>query len=306
MNSLPQITRQSWLMVAVLGLVWGSTFLMIELALTGIPPFWLATGRLALATLVMGAFWARKGFRLVLDRARKPSVGAIVWTGAVSSGIPFLLLNWGQQYVTSGFAGTAMAVVPLIVLPLAHFLVPGERMTLRKSIGMAMGFAGVWFLVGADALHSTGAAMEQWGRLACIAVAVCYAVNSITIRRLPPVDPIGLTTLMMLVGTLITLPFAVAFEGAPPLPPLRAALALLVLGVVSTAAMNLLRVLVIRSAGPTFMTLVNYQVPVWSVLMGTLLLNEPLPGTLLIAMALILGGVALSQWGALRRIFVRG
>lgn len=299
---MPEITRKSWIMIAVLGFVWGSTFLVIKIALTGLPPFWIATGRLTIAALVMGIFWARTRFRLSLDPARKAHPLAILWAGAISSGIPFLMLNWGQQYVTSGFSGTAMAVVPLVVLPMAHFMVPGERLSWRKSLGMGLGFVGVLVLVGGDAFHSSGAALEQWGRLALIGVAVCYAVNSITIRRLPPVDPIGLTTLMMATGALITLPFSLIYEGLPPVPPLKAGLALIVLGVLSTAAMNLLRVLVIRSAGPTFMTLVNYQVPVWSVVMGAVILNEAVPGSLLGALALILVGVGISQWEALRRI----
>ncbi|KCV83286.1 hypothetical protein ATO10_00955 [Actibacterium atlanticum] len=300
---MPEITSKSWLMVAVLGFVWGSTFMIIEVALTGLPPFWLATLRLFVATLAMGFVWRARGFRLSLDPNNPPSILALIWTGAVSTAIPFLLLNWGQQYVTSGFAGTSMAAVPLVVLPLAHFLVPGERMSPRIAVGVAMGVIGVWLLVGQDAFESSGARLELWGRLACISVAVCYAVNSVTIRRLPPVDPIGLTTVMMAIGTLITLPFSIAFEGLPPLPGWRAGLAVLALGLISTAAMNLLRVLVIRSAGPTFMTLVNYQVPVWSVVLGAWLLHEALPPALLGALALILAGVGLSQWPALKALF---
>lgn len=296
-------TRSSWIMLAILSIVWGSTFMVIEIALTGIPPFWLATLRLAIAAAVLGVVWGVQGFKLALDPGNRPTAGALIWTGAISTGVPFLMLNWGQQYVTSGFAGTAMAVVPLVVLPLAHFMVPGERMTPRTTLGVTLGFVGVWLLVGQDAFESSGAERELWGRLACIGVAVCYAVNSITVRRLPPVDPVGLTTVMMAVGALVSLPFAVAFEGTPPLPGWPALAALLVLGLFSTAAMNLLRVLVIRSAGPVFMNLVNYIIPVWSVLIGWALLAEALPPALLGALVLILAGVGLSQWPALRALF---
>ncbi len=304
-DALPDITPKSWIMVGILGFVWGSTFMVIEIALTGISPFWLATFRLAIAAMVMAIFWGREGFRMGTDPANPPSALALIWTGAVSSAIPFLLLNWGQQYVTSGFAGTSMAAVPLVVLPMAHFMVAGERMTLRAVIGVSIGFAGVLLLVGDGAFDSTGSDLELWGRLACLTVAFCYAFNSITIRRLPPINPTALTTLMMLTATLITLPFSLLREGLPGVPPLKAFVALLFLGVVSTAAMNQLRVLVIRSAGPTFMTLVNYQVPVWSVILGGLLLSEALPPTLFIALGLILSGVAISQWTAVKRLFVR-
>ena len=305
MTPTPEITRMSWLMIAVLGFTWGSTFLGISIALEGFPPFWLATLRLAIAAVLLGVLWARRGFRLALDPDRKPTLIALIWTAAVACGVPFLLLNWGQQHVTSGFAGTSMATVPLIVLPMAHFLVSGERLTPRSVIGVGMGFLGVWILLGQDALTSSGNELEFWGRLACVCVAACYAVNSITIRRLPPVDTLGLTTLIMVFGALITLPVALIAEGLPPMPGTRPILALLFISVFSTAAMNILRVAVIRSAGPTFMTLVNYQVPVWSVVLGSIVLNEPLPPGLLGALALILAGVALGQWGALTRLWRR-
>lgn len=295
MTPLPEITPKSWLMIGILGFVWGSTFMVIEIALEGVPPFWLATFRLLIGAGVMAMAWRVRGFRLALDPARKPGWVALIWTGAVSCGVPFLFLNWGQQHVTSGFAGTSMAAVPIFVLPMAHVMVSGERMSLRGVIGVFLGAVGVWLLIGQDALESSGAALELWGRLACLTVAFCYALNSITIRRLPPVDPIGLTTMMLLIGGLITLPVSIAVEGIPPVPGLKPFLAVLFLGVLSTAAMNLLRVLVIRSAGPSFMALVNYQVPIWSVVLGAVVLSEPLPGALLAGLVLILSGVAISS-----------
>ncbi|WP_066704214.1 DMT family transporter [Celeribacter ethanolicus] len=305
MSPLPNITPASWIMVGILGFVWGSTFMVIEIALTGISPFWLATFRLAIAAIIMAAFWGVDGFKMGTDPENPPHPVALIWAGAISSGVPFLLLNWGQQYVTSGFAGTSMAAVPLVVLPMAHFMVAGERLTIRSVIGVALGFLGVFLLVGQDALHSSGADLEFWGRMACLTVALCYALNSITIRRLPPINSTALTTIMMASGALITLPFSLIAEGTPGLPPLKAFVALIFLGVISTAAMNQLRVLVIRSAGPTFMTLVNYQVPVWSVVLGSKLLGEPLPPSLIIALTLILGGVAISQWPVVKRLFAR-
>ncbi len=124
-------------------------------------------------------------------------------------------------------------------------------------------------------------------------------------RRLPAVHPIGLSTVLLIVGACISLPLAFVMEGPPPAPSLQILGVLAFLGLVPTAGANFLRVLVVRSAGPVFMSLVNYQVPVWSVVLGALILGEALPQSLLLAMALILLGVGLSQYGALRRLFGR-
>ena len=103
----------------------------------------------------------------------------------------------------------------------------------------------------------------------------------------------------------MTVPVAWAVEGPPPLPSPQLLAVLAFLGLIPTAGANFLRVLVVRSAGPVFMSLVNYQVPVWSVVLGGLILGEALPKSLLLAMSLILLGVGLSQYGALRRLFKR-
>ncbi|MFV1877991.1 DMT family transporter [Nioella sp.] len=297
----PNITRASWLMILVLGLTWGATFMVIEIALRGITPFWLAAARIGFAAALMTVVWLARGGRLFLDDAR--DWPAMVVIGALSSAVPFMLLSWGQQYTTSGFAGVSMAAVALMVLPLAHFLVPGERMTLRRTAGFVIGFAGVVVLIGGQAFSSTGAALESYGRLACLGTAGCYALSSVWMRRLPAVDPIGLATVLLIIGAAMVIPAALIVEGPPPAVDGQTLAVLALLGLVPTAAANILRVVVIRSAGPTFMSLTNYVVPVCSVGLGALVLSEPLPPSLLWALALILAGVFLSQWGALRRLF---
>ena len=133
--------------------------------------------------------------------------------------------------------------------------------------------------------------------------AACYAVSSVVMRRLPPIDPVGLSAVTLLIGAVPVTVLAAIVEGVPPMPSAEVAMVILTLGLVQTAAANLLRVMVIRSAGPVFMSLTNYQVPLWSVLLGVLLLGESVEASLFMAMVLILTGVFLSQRGALRRLF---
>lgn len=298
---IPTITRASWLMILALGLTWGATFMVIEIALRGITPFWLAAARIGFAAALMTAVWLARGGRLFLEAAR--DWPAMVVIGLLSSAVPFMLLSWGQQYTTSGFAGVSMAAVALMVLPLAHVMVPGERMTLRRTAGFVIGFAGVVVLIGAQAFSSTGAALEPFGRLACLGAAGCYALSSVWMRRLPAIDPIGLATVLLIIGAAMVIPAALIVEGPPPAIDGQTLAVLALLGLVPTAGANILRVVVIRSAGPTFMSLTNYIVPVCSVVLGALVLSEPLPPSLLWALALILAGVFLSQWGALQRLF---
>jgi drug/metabolite transporter (DMT)-like permease len=303
MHTEPQITPASWGMVATLGLVWGATFLFIELALEGITPFWLAAGRIGFAALLAVAIWQLRGGRLFLTQ--DTAWGALAVSGVFNSAVPFMLLSWGQQTVTSGFAGVSMASGALIMLPLAHFFVPGERITPRRTIGMLVGFVGVAVLLGGQAFASSGDPMEPFGRLACFGAASCYAVSSVLMRRLPPIDPFGLAALALVFGSMLVIPAALVVEGPPPLPDTRTLWIVALLGLIPTAGANMLRILVIRSAGPVFMSLVSYQVPMWSVILGIAVLGEPFRPALLLAMGLILLGVLVSQWGALNRLFGR-
>lgn len=300
-----QITGKSWTMLLTLGLMWGATFMVIEIALRGITPFWLAAARIGFASLLLVAIWLWRGPRLFHARPRAADWGWLAFIGAFSTAVPFMLLSWGQKTVTSGFAGISMATVAIMVLPLAHLLVPGERMTPRKLAGFAIGFAGVAALIGPDAFASTGLAGETAGRLACLAAAACYAVSSVQMQRLPAVDPIGLAAVQLMFGSALVIPTALAVEGPPPLPDAPTLTALAVLGLLPTAAATLLRVQIIRTAGSTFMSLVNYIVPIVSVALGALILGEAVPPTFLIALALVLAGMGLSQWAALNRLLRR-
>ncbi|MGB1208648.1 MAG: DMT family transporter [Paracoccaceae bacterium] len=301
----PTITPGSWIMVLTLGLVWGSTFLLIEVALTGITPVWLAAARIGFAAILTLAVWWARGAALFTTPPAPRDLVRLATIGALSSAVPFMLISWGQQYVTAGFAGISMASVALIVLPLAHWLVPGERMTPRRVVGFVIGFVGVVVLVGPDALDQTGNRFELLGRLACISAAMCYALSSVQMRQLPAINALGLASVTLAIGAVIVVTAAFAIEGPPPRPDPATLVVLVVLGLVPTAGANILRTVVVRTAGPVFMSITNYIVPIVSVLAGAIVLAEPVGINLIWAVVLILCGVGLSQYGAFRRLFAR-
>ncbi|MEP2715606.1 DMT family transporter [Pseudophaeobacter sp.] len=297
---MPERMGKYWAMIATLGFVWGGTFPLIKLALEGITPFWLAAGRIGFAAALLCVVWGWRGFKLFKGETSWPAVLII---GIFSTALPFMLINWGQQHVSAGFTGLSMAAIPLMVLPLAHLFIPGEQMVLRRLAGFVIGFIGVALLIGGTAFASSNSELEILGRFACLSAAACYASSSILTRRLPPVDPVGLAAILLVIGSAVILPTAWSIEGPPPMPDGQTLALIALLGLIPTAAANLLRVIVVREAGPTFMTLTNYQVPVWAVVLGAVFLDEALPATMLLAMALIFAGLCISQWGALTRLF---
>lgn len=295
-------TRANWAVLGFLGLVWGASFMGVTLALRGFGPLTVAAGRIALGALVLATFARASGRHM--PRLSAPD-GAVIWLCAVTMGLfsnalPFFLLSWAQSHVASGFAGVSMAAGPLITLVLAHFLIPAEQITLRRLIGIIIGFFGVAVLIGPEALISNGSRLEGPARLACVGAAGCYSIGSIIARLCPEVDRRAFASAVLVAAAVLIVPVAIAVEGPPQgVPPLTALVALVALGLIPTALAQVLLVSLVRDAGPSFTSLVNYQVPVWSVILGTLILSEPLPASLIWALLLILAGLALSQWRSL-------
>ena len=295
----------NWLRIAFIAMIWGSAFMVVRIALRDFEPLTLAAGRITIGAIALYGLMRWRGIAL-------PSVKAIaLWrvvllVGLLSSAIPFALLSWGQQHVPSAFAGMTMAALPIFVLPLAYFFVPGERIFLRKLIGFGVGFVGAVLLIGTSGLGLAEGPLETLARFACVAAAFCYACGSIATRQCPPINELALSTGSLILASVVLLPIALLVEGPPSPPSISGLLAIGYLGLIPTALAFIIKVAVIRSAGPSFMTLTNYQVPVWSVLAGSVFLGETLPATLFVALALILLGVAIIQANVLRRIFNRG
>lgn len=294
-------TTGNWIALIALGLLWGASFMAIALALEGFGPVTVAAGRIVLAAVTLGLAAMVLGVGL--------EVGARVWgfalaMGFLSNALPFFLLAWAQQHVASGFAGVSMAAIPLFVMGLAHFLVPGDAMTRLKVLGFALGLSGVLVLIGPGALARSGAEAEGLARILCFAAAASYACGAIVTRRCPAVHPLAFSLIALMAASVMIVPVALAVEGVPAWPEsVRPLLALAYLGFGSTAAATLVLVGIIRSAGPSFLSQVNYHVPVWSVLLGAVFLNEVLPPQFLLAAGLILAGLALSRWRG-RRVVV--
>jgi len=291
-------TLGNWIALLFLGAIWGGSFMGAKFALISFGPMTVALLRLALAALVLLAVTlatGRKfpGFSTPMDKRIWVHIAIM---GLITNAIPFSLLNWGQLYVNSSFAGVTMAVVPLLVLPLSHFILKSNEMSPRKVLGFTIGFIGIVILIGPkQLLTGTGASLEPIARIACISAALCYGFGTINTRLCPPVSTMAYSAGGLIVGTIALLPVALYVEGLPQVPETSALLGTLYLGVFPTALATILLVGIINSAGPAFMSLVNYQVPLWAIIFGVVFLGENVPPSFVAAFGMILLGLAISQ-----------
>jgi drug/metabolite transporter (DMT)-like permease len=292
-----------WLLLLALVAMWGSAFMLTGIAVRAFSPAALVTVRLAIAAVLLTALALVSGLRFPRDRRFWLSSIALA---VVGNCLPFWLISFGQQRIDSGLAGILMGIMPLTVMVLAHFLVADERLNVTKAMGFLLGFAGLVLLIGPKALlELRGQGTDLLYELAVLGGAVCYAINTILARHRPPADALVAAAGMMLMGSAVMLPIGTpgALTELPVAPGLPLA-ALIGLGVTATAIPTVVFLKLVVVAGPSFTSFINYLIPVWALLMGMLFLGERPAPTVLLALAMILGGIALSEVGS-RRIMAR-
>ncbi len=280
-----------WFILLCLALVWGSSYLMIEIALQAWQPAQITGLRILLAAMVLLAW-------IVFSRSRIP-LDLRTWVffliiAVIGNCLPFFLISWGQQYVESGLAGILAASTPLVVLILSHFMLPDERLRIRHLVSFMLGFTGVVVLMGADLPMTLGGSGNRLlAQFAIIGGAICYALATVIARRMPPVSPLVTSAGVMLLASGLMTPFIVA--AAAPLPEASgpAILALGFLGVMGTGVSSILYFYLINLTGARFTSLLNYLVPAWALLLGVTILGEKFPISTWFALIIILSGLAL-------------
>ncbi len=293
---MPRAPRPGdWLSLLALTVLWGSAFLFNELALASFPPSVLVAGRIVIATALILGYLAMTGGTLPeLGRAWLPMVVLAV-SGNV---VPFHLIAWAQQHIDSSLAGILMAVMPLFVMTLAHYFVPGARLTRYRITGFVIGFAGVVVVIGPEFLRGLANNAALLGAIAALGAALSYSVSSIYARRLGAGDPVKRAAGMLVVASFLSAPMALVDVSAIARPGIASVVALIVLGLLATGFATLLYFRLIQGPGPTFLSFVNYLVPAWALVAGAVFLDEPLTPAVFLGLSLILAGIAFSEFGA--------
>ncbi len=290
-------------MLALLALIWGSSFMFIKVAVRELDPATLILGRVGLATLTLAVVVPLAlGVRGTL-RALRLHWRALVVVGLVNTAVPFWLLSWGETRIDSGLASILQASVPIFVVLLAFGFFHDQRVTGPRLVGVAVGFVGVALLVGAQPEG------KIVGALAVVAMSACYAAGGLLTRRhLSDAPPQVVALGTAAVAALASLGPGVA-RAPSEAPSWKALASVAVLGVVGTAFAYLLFFTIIAGAGAAYASLVTYLVPPVALVYGALFLDERVGGAALAGLALILAGVTLGtrppRWIRLRRSLPR-
>lgn len=292
---MPSRRVRDWLLLFALVAMWGSAFMFIKIAVATVPPATIAAGRLLIGAMVLLAVVYARGLRL-------PSLASAwrqyAWLAVIGNAVPFYLIAWGQQVIDSALTGILIAVMPLATLVLAHYFVHGEHITRHRAIGFILGFSGIVLLMGPAALTGfAGSALQIVSQLAVLGGALCYAANTIVARLTIKGDVLVVSAGVLLLASVMMVPVALALDRPWTLTPSSASIAAVVwLGIGATGIPTICYFALIGSAGPTFMSLVNYISPCLALLLGVVIMNEEPGPNAYAGLALILSGIALSQF----------
>lgn len=293
----PQSSRLDWLIFIALGFFWGSSYLFIKIGVDeGLTPFTLIMFRLLIGLALLGTVVAAAREAL----PRSPRIyGHLAVMGVINIAIPFALITFAEQTVDSALASVINSAVPLFVIVIAALFLPGERITVNRLVGLAVGFVGVAILVGFDLGDLSSS--NTIGELFLIASTFSYAIGNVYAKKfvqgLRPMIP---ALFQVLFGLIVTAILAFTFE--KPLETqftTSSLIAVVWLGLLGSGLAYLSYFRILGHWGATRTSLVAYLLPIYGIALGFLVLQEPVDVTMILGTVLIIGGIALvnSRWG---------
>ena len=274
------MTWRVWFWLVSLSVLWGGSFFFAKVALGSFGPLTIVFGRVALAALALN---------LVNPLRRDAPWRSLFVMGALNNALPFSLIFSGQTHIASGLASILNATTPLFTVVVAHLLTDDEKVTAPKVAALLSGIAGVAVLIGPAAVAQPNDSL--WGELACLGAALSYSFAGIYGRhfRTMGVKPLDAAAGQVTASSLLILPIMLSVEqpwnGAAPTATGWTALAALAL--LSTALAYVLYFRILAAAWATNLLLVTFLIPVTSILLGAVFLQERLEPWHFAGMALI-------------------
>ncbi len=274
-----------------LAVIWSSSFLLIKISVETIPPYTLTATRLCIAAIIFWIYLAATRGKLPLNSEALVFYLVIALLGHC---FPYTLISWGETRISSSLAAILMGIMPIVVVLLAHWLIPDEPLNRTKAMGVGISFFGLLLLVG----FATFSYLQQdiLGQFGVLGGAICYSLCTIYIRHHKPTQIRTLATGTMTIGALISLVFAFIFENPVDLEPSSSSLwSVLALGLFQTALATLMYFRLIRRLGASTFSQINYLIPILGGLWGIWLLGEPSSWKLFGSLAMVLFGIYLVQ-----------
>ena len=288
------LVKSNWFLLILLSAIWGGAFTLNKIALDSFTPEVIVAGRLISGSVFLVAliYFLYKRFSINLAQ-----VNYYLFMSLVGIVIPFIAIITGQKNIDSAMAGILMATMPISTILLSHLFLDDEKMNKQKFIGFIISFLGVFILIYRDDLFIDNSISETFeSQLLVILGATLYAFAAIYGKKYKITDPLSASTGTILFATFfMTIYLIFIDQSKPSYSNLLLDMNILLLGVLCTAIATVIYFQILQSEGASFISMMNFLIPLWAILFGIIILNDQFSWNYILGLLVILFGIRLAN-----------
>ncbi len=266
----------------LVSLFWGCSFLAIRIAIAEFPTSFAAFLRIAICLIFLIPYLYFYNKRRKTETAKNLwKLPKKIWPQSMLSGlfvmaIPWILLFWGQKYVTPALAAILNSTTPIFVAVLMPLLTPQDKLSLRKWLGVIVGFMGIIIIFGPE-LHAKEISFHLWGLIAILFMSICYAIGTLWTRKLTKHAGVEINLFYQCLGGMLLISLYTIFFEPEPISfnvSYKAILAVIYLGIFSSALAWLMYCRILRDVGSVQAAAITFCVPVTAIILDAVFLNK--------------------------------
>ena len=286
--------KTNWFLLILLSAIWGGAFTLNKIALDLYTPEVIVAGRLIVgsAFLIVLIYFIYKRFSFNLSQ-----LNYYLFMSLVGIVIPFIAIINGQRNIDSAMAGILMATMPITTILLSHFFLVDEKINQQKFIGFLISFFGVFILIYREDLFINNSfSTTLISQLQVMLGSTLYSIAAIYGKKYKMTDPVSASTGTILFATFFMLIYLIFIdESNVSIPNLLVNYNILLLGILCTAIATIIYFQILQTAGASFLSIMNFLIPLWAILFGILILNDDFSWNYIFGLLIILSGIKLAN-----------
>ena len=286
--------KTNWFLLILLSAIWGGAFTLNKIALDLYIPEVIVAGRLIVgsAFLIVLIYFIYKRFTFNLSQ-----LNYYLFMSLVGIVIPFIAIINGQRNIDSAMAGILMATMPITTILLSHFFLVDEKINQQKFIGFLISFFGVFILIYREDLFINNSfSTTLISQLQVMLGSTLYSIAAIYGKKYKMTDPVSASTGTILFATFFMLIYLIFIdESNVSIPTLLVNYNILLLGILCTAIATIIYFQILQTAGASFISIMNFLIPLWAILFGILVLNDDFSWNYIFGLLIILSGIKLAN-----------
>ena len=286
--------KTNWFLLILLSAIWGGAFTLNKIALDLYTPEVIVAGRLIVgsAFLIVLIYFIYKRFTFNLSQ-----LNYYLFISLVGIVIPFIAIINGQRNIDSAMAGILMATMPITTILLSHFFLVDEKINQQKFIGFLISFFGVFILIYREDLFINNSFSKTLiSQLQVMLGSTLYSIAAIYGKKYKMTDPVSASTGTILFATFFMLIYLIFIdESNVSIPTLLVNYNILLLGILCTAIATIIYFQILQTAGASFLSIMNFLIPLWAILFGILILHDAFSWNYIFGLIIILAGIKLAN-----------